>query len=98
MKLSGISRCAPADHRYDVGCLKTGSIAVMPNGNDPAPPWPGLSARPLLTDTCGWNGGLPPSSIESLRVTRLWNTPVLALTIVFSFSAYDAPTRGSNTF
>ena len=75
-KPNGISRCTPADHMYAVGCLNTGSIAVMPNGSDAAPPAPpGLSPMPLLTLTCGWNGGLPPSSIESFSVTRLWKTP-----------------------
>ena len=83
---------------YAVGCLNTGSMAVMLNGSDAAPPAPGLSADPLLTLTCGWNGGLPPSSIESLSVTRLWNTPALTLTIVFSFIEYAAPSRGSKTF
>ncbi len=49
----------------------------------PAPP-AGLSALPLAIVTCGWNGGLPPSSVESFSVTRLWNTPPLARTTVFS--------------
>ena len=70
----------------------------MPNGSEPAPPAPpGLSTNPLVAPTCGWNGGLPPSSSESFSVTRLWNTPELTLTIVLSFSPYDRPTRGSNT-
>ena len=99
MKFIGIWRCTPADHMYAVGCLNSRSMAVMPNGSDPAPPTPpGLSASPLLTPTCGWNGGLPPRNIESLTVTRLWNTPVLNLRIVFSLTAYAAPTRGSKTF
>ena len=51
----------------------------------PLPP-PGLSALPLATVTCGWNGRLPPSSVESFSVTRLWKTPPLARTTVFSLS------------
>ena len=46
----------------------------------------GLSTLPLETVTCGWNGGLPPSSVESFSVTRLWKMPPLARTIVFSLS------------
>ena len=62
-------------------------MAVMPNGSAAAPPAPpGLSVEPLLTLTCGWNGGLPPSSSESFSVTRLWNTPALALKTVLSLS------------
>ena len=38
----------------------------------------GLSALPLAIVTCGWNGGLPPSSVESFSVTRLWKMPPLA--------------------
>ena len=51
----------------------------MPKGRSDAPPPapPGLSALPLATVTIGWNGGLPPSSDESLSVVRLWNTPTL---------------------
>ena len=58
-------------------------------------PPPGLSALPLAIVTCGWNGTLPPSSVESFSVTRLWNTPPLARTTVFSLSAYEMPRRGS---
>ena len=47
----------------------------------------GLSALPLAIVTCGWNGGLPPSSVESLSVTRLWKMPALARMTVLSFSA-----------
>ncbi len=71
----------------------------MPKGRSDAPPPapPGLSALPLATVTIGWNGGLPPSSDESFSVVRLWNTPTLVRTMVFSLIAYDAPRRGSNT-
>ena len=71
---------------YDVGCLNTGSCAVMPKGRSVAPDDPpaGLSTMPLATVTIGWNGGFPPSSVESLSVTRLWNTPLLARRIVRS--------------
>ena len=57
---------------------------------------PGLSALPLDTVTIGWNGGLPPSSVESFSVTRLWKMPVLPRRTVLSFHAYDMPNRGSN--
>ena len=60
-------------------------------------PPPGLSTLPLATVTIGWNGGLPPSSDESLSVTRLWKTPALTRAMVLSLIAYDAPRRGSNT-
>ena len=46
----------------------------------------GLSTRPFDTVTCGWNGGLPPSSVESFSVTRLWKMPLLARNTVCSFS------------
>ncbi len=87
---------------YEVGCLNTGSCPLMPIGRSaaaltpPAAP-PGLSAMPLATVACGWNGGLPPSSVESFRVTRLWKAPALARTTVFSLSEYAMPPRGSNT-
>ena len=50
---------------------------------------------PLEIVACGWNGGLPPSSSESFSVTRLWNTPPLARTTVFSLAAHEMPRRGS---
>ena len=86
---NGSSRCTPADHMYDVGCLNTVSCPLMPKGSvaaalPPAPP--GLSTLPFDTVTCGWNGGLPPSSVESFSVTRLWKMPPLARNTVFSFS------------
>ena len=58
----------------------------MPKGRSVAPPPgpPGLSALPFATVTIGWNGGLPPSSVESLSVTRLWNVPALARATVRS--------------
>ena len=60
----------------------------MPSGNAAAPPAPpGLSTDPLLTLTCGWNGGLPPARIESFRPVRLWKTPALTLNTVRSFHA-----------
>ena len=56
---------------YAVGCLNATSWPLMPNGNEAlAVPPPGLSTRPLETVACGWNGGLPPSSVESFSVTR----------------------------
>ena len=60
----------------------------MPNGRSVAADVPpaGLSTMPLATVTIGWNGGLPPSSVESLSVTRLWNTPALTRATVFSFT------------
>src|SRR5688572_15979588 len=99
MKPKGISRWTPADHMYDVGCLKTTSCACMPNGRSvpPVAPPEGLSTLPLDSVTIGWNGGLPPSSVESFSVTRLWNTPALVRRIVFSLTEYDSPIRGSNT-
>src|SRR5262245_7660427 len=96
MNPNGISRCTPVDQVYAVGGLKTVSCAVIENGRFAAPPAPGLSALPLLTLTCGWNGGLPPSSDESFRVTRLWKTPALARTTVLSFIEYASPARGSS--
>ena len=36
MKFSGISRCMPADQMYAVGCLNTGSMAVIPSGSEAA--------------------------------------------------------------
>ena len=88
----------PVAHVYAVGSLNTTSCAVIEKGRFAAPPAPGLSAMPLLTLTCGWNGGLPPSSDESFSVTRLWNTPALARATVFSLIEYASPARGSNVF
>src|SRR5438094_8871119 len=98
MNPNGISRCTPVDQVNANGGLKTTSYAVIENGRFAAPPAPGLSALPLLTLTCGWNGGLPPSSDESFSVTRLWNTPALARATVFSLIEYASPARGSNVF
>jgi hypothetical protein len=42
--------------------------------------------EPLATVTIGWNGGWPPSSVESFSVTRLWKTPPLVRSTVLSFS------------
>ena len=69
----------------------------MPNGRsvDPTVPPPGLSALPLAIVTCGWNGTLPPSSVESFSVTRLWKMPPLARTTVFSLTDHEMPRRGS---
>ena len=60
----------------------------MPIGRLPGftPTPPGLSTLPLETVACGWNGGLPPSSVESLSGTRLWKMPPLARITVLSFS------------
>ena len=58
---------------------------------------PGLSTLPFDNVTIGWNGGLPPSSVESFSRTRLWKTPALARRIVSWFSEYDIPRRGSKT-
>ena len=63
--------------------LLAGALAGCRAEAPPAPP--GLSTEPLLTLTCGWNGGLPPRSSESFSVTRLWKTPALTLTMVFAF-------------
>ena len=63
----------------------------------PLPPPTGLSTLPFDTTTIGWNGGLPPSSVESFSVTRLWNMPALVRRMVFSLSEYDMPSRGSKT-
>src|SRR5262245_35172268 len=98
MNPNGNSRWTPVAHEYAVGKLNTRSCAVIENGRFDAPPAPGLSARPLLTLTCGWNGGLPPSSDESLSVTRLWNIPALARGTVLSFIEYATPARGSMAF
>ena len=68
----------------------------MPKGRslaNAAPP--GLSTLPFDTVTIGWNGGLPPSSVESFSVTRLWKMPPLARTIVLGLIEYDMPSRGS---
>ena len=61
------------------------------------PPPPGLSTLPADTTAIGWNGGLPPSSVESFNRTRLWNTPALVRRMVFWFKEYDTPRRGSKT-
>ncbi len=69
--------------------LEDGILAVDAERREslPAvPPPAGLSTLPLETVACGWNGGLPPSSVESFSVTRLWKMPPLARTIVFSLS------------
>ena len=73
---------------YEVGCLNTRSCAVAPIGRLPGltPTPAGLSAMPLEMVACGWNGTLPPSSVESFNVTRLWNVPALARITVFSFN------------
>ena len=74
----------PTDQVYAVGCLKTGSWPVTAKGRF-APPTlvpAGLSALPFSIVACGWNGGLPPSSVESFSVARLWKTPALARTMV----------------
>src|SRR5438067_12490824 len=98
MNPNGISRWTPVAHMYAVGRLKTVSCDVIENGRLAAPPAPGLSTLPVLTLTCGWNGGLPPSSDESLSVTRLWNTPMLARRTVLSVIEYARPARGSMAF
>ena len=38
-------------------------------------------ALPFDTVTIGWNGGLPPSSVESFSGTRLWKMPASAPTV-----------------
>ena len=77
--------------------MNTGSCPLMVNGRslEPTVPPPGLSALPLEIVTCGWKGALPPSSVESFSVTRLWKMPVLMRSTVFSLSLYAAPRRGS---
>ena len=68
--------------------MNTRSCAVAPIGRLPGltPTPAGLSATPLEIVACGWNGTLPPSSVESFSVTRLWNMPTLVRSTVLSFS------------
>ena len=73
----------PADHMYDAGILNVTSCPCMPKGRSLANATPpGLSALPFDTVTIGWNGGLPPSSVESFSGMRLWKMPPLPRTTV----------------
>ena len=88
VKPNGISRWMPRPHMYAVGCLNDGILAVDAErqGRWPRCRRPGCPPVPLETVACGWKGGLPPSSVESFSVTRLWKMPPLARRIVFSLS------------
>src|SRR5258706_15855941 len=98
MNPNGISRWTPIAHIYAVGRLKTTSCAVIENGRFAAPPAPGLSTLPVLTLTCGWNGGVPPGTDQAFRVPRVVDTPGRARGAAFSVVGDTPAQRGPHVF
>ena len=70
---------------------------VMIRGNSARVAPVGWSARPFVTPTLNWMGGLPPSSVESFSVILVWKTPPPRRRTVFGFICQATPKRGSKT-